>query len=159
MNFDKWASVQSSWCDIQSDLHEHPQLVQRSGQGVREYSHCFDWQQGGYQGQEGQGQIHLLPPQEEPPPVLWHLCQVQCQWLLKVVVGHGRDVIILALLSLHKGPFTYYVSRWRGEEGKPKADHCWRGRVSQMLTIADKGGCGSEKFSTKGFYVNKNVNR
>ena len=105
-----------------------------------------------YQGQEGQGQIHLLPPQEEPPPVLWHLCQVQCQWLLKVVVGHGRDVIILALLSLHKGPFTYYVSRWRGEEGKPKADHCWRGRVSQMLTIADKGGCGSEKFSTKGFF-------
>ena len=29
------------------------------------------------------------------------------------------------------------------------------GGVSQMLTIADKGGCGSEKFSTKGFYVNK----
>ena len=31
------------------------------------------------------------------------------------------------------------------------------GGVNQMLTIADKGGCGSEKFSTKGFYVNKNV--
>ena len=28
-----------------------------------------------------------------------------------------------------------------------------------MLTIADKGGCGSEKFSTKGFYVNKNMDR
>ena len=28
-----------------------------------------------------------------------------------------------------------------------------------MLTIADKGGCGSENFSTKGFYVNKNVDR
>ena len=32
------------------------------------------------------------------------------------------------------------------------------GGVSQMLTIADKGGCGSENFSTKGFYVNKNLN-
>ena len=28
-----------------------------------------------------------------------------------------------------------------------------------MLTIADKGGCGSEKFSTKGFYMNKNVDK
>ena len=28
-----------------------------------------------------------------------------------------------------------------------------------MLTIADKGGCGSKKISTKGFYVNKNVDR
>ena len=28
-----------------------------------------------------------------------------------------------------------------------------------MLTIADKGGCGSKKFSTKGFYVKKNVGR
>ena len=27
------------------------------------------------------------------------------------------------------------------------------GRVSQKLTIADKGGCGSEKFSREGFYV------
>ena len=26
-----------------------------------------------------------------------------------------------------------------------------------MLTIADKGVCGSENFSTKGFYVKKNV--
>ena len=33
------------------------------------------------------------------------------------------------------------------------------GGVSQMLTIADKGGCGSEKFSTKGFYMNKNVDK
>ena len=24
--------------------------------------------------------------------------------------------------------------------------------VAEMLTVADKGGCGSEKFSTKGFY-------
>ena len=47
-----------------------------------------------------------------------------------------------------KGPFTYYVSRRRGEGG-----------VSQKLTIADKGGCGSEKFSTKGFNVYKNVDR
>ena len=28
-----------------------------------------------------------------------------------------------------------------------------------MLTIADKGGCGSEKISTKGFYMNKNVDK
>ena len=41
-----------------------------------------------------------------------------------------------------KGPFTYYVSRRRGEGGKPKAK-----------------GCGSEKFSTKGFYRNKNVDK
>ena len=33
------------------------------------------------------------------------------------------------------------------------------GGVSQKLTIADKGGCGSEIFSTKGFYVSKNVDR
>ena len=33
------------------------------------------------------------------------------------------------------------------------------GGVSQKLTIAEEGGCGSEKFSTKGFYVNKNVDR
>ena len=32
------------------------------------------------------------------------------------------------------------------------------GGVSQKLTIADKGGCGSEIFSTKGFYVSKNLN-
>ena len=32
------------------------------------------------------------------------------------------------------------------------------GEVSQMLTIADKGGCGSEIFSTKGFYVSKKLN-
>ena len=30
--------------------------------------------------------------------------------------------------------------------------------VSQLPTIADKGG-GSENFSTKGFYVNKSVDR
>ena len=29
------------------------------------------------------------------------------------------------------------------------------GGVSQKLTIADKRGCGSEKFSTKGFYMNQ----
>ena len=28
-----------------------------------------------------------------------------------------------------------------------------------MLTIADKGGCISEKISTKGFYVNKSVDK
>ena len=28
-----------------------------------------------------------------------------------------------------------------------------------MLTIADKGGCGSEIFFTKGFYMNKNVDK
>ena len=28
-----------------------------------------------------------------------------------------------------------------------------------MLTIADKGGYGSENFSTKVFYVNKTVDR
>ena len=33
------------------------------------------------------------------------------------------------------------------------------GGVSKILTISDKGVCGSEKFSTKGFYVNKNVDR
>ena len=33
------------------------------------------------------------------------------------------------------------------------------GGVSQKLTIADEGGCKSEKFSIKGFYVNKNVDR
>ena len=38
------------------------------------------------------------------------------------------------------------------------ADEGGRG-VSQMLTIADKGVCGSEKFSTKGFYGYKNVDR
>ena len=32
------------------------------------------------------------------------------------------------------------------------------GRVSQKLTIADKGGCGSEIFSKQVFYVNKNLN-
>ena len=33
------------------------------------------------------------------------------------------------------------------------------GEVSQMLTIADKGGLGSENFSRKVFFVNKNVDR
>ena len=33
------------------------------------------------------------------------------------------------------------------------------GGVSQKLTIADEGVCGSDNFSTKGFYVNKNVDR
>ena len=33
------------------------------------------------------------------------------------------------------------------------------GGGSQMLTIADKGGWGSEIFSRKGFFVNKNVDR
>ena len=28
-----------------------------------------------------------------------------------------------------------------------------------MLTIADEGVCGSENFSTKGFYMNKNVDK
>ena len=48
-----------------------------------------------------------------------------------------------------------------GRGGKPKANQCWRGGrgVSQMLTIADKGGWGSEKISTKGFYGYKNVDR
>ena len=38
------------------------------------------------------------------------------------------------------------------------ADEGGRG-VSQKLTIADEGGCGSENFSTKGFYGYKNVDR
>ena len=33
------------------------------------------------------------------------------------------------------------------------------GGVSQKLTIADEGGCGSEQKSRKGFYVNKTVDR
>ena len=33
------------------------------------------------------------------------------------------------------------------------------GGVSQKLTIADEVGCGSKKNSTKGFFVNKNVDR
>ena len=47
-------------------------------QSVREHSHCADRQQGGHQGPQGQGQVHRLP-QEEEPPVLRHICQVQLQ--------------------------------------------------------------------------------
>ena len=36
-------------------------------QGLREHPHCVDRQQGGHQGQEGQGKVHRLPPQEESP--------------------------------------------------------------------------------------------
>ena len=35
-------------------------------QSLREHPHRVDGQQGGHQGQEGQGQVHCLPPQEEP---------------------------------------------------------------------------------------------
>ena len=33
------------------------------------------------------------------------------------------------------------------------------GGVSQMLTIANKGGCRTENFSTKGIRVNKKVDK
>ena len=41
---------------------------------------------------------------------------------------------------------------------RAKADEGGRG-VSQMLTIANKGGCRTENFSTKGIRVNKKVDK
>ena len=47
-------------------------------QGVREHPHRVDRQQGGHQGQESQGQVYRVPPQEEPSgtkcPAIHHKC-------------------------------------------------------------------------------------
>ena len=53
-------------------------MAQGLGQGLREHPYRVDWQQGGHQGQEGEGQVNRVPQKEEPP-VLRHLRQVQLQ--------------------------------------------------------------------------------
>ena len=75
-------------------------------------------------------------------------------WYRGLLSGTGstqtlaNQVILLMILSFMT--FQTSESKLRGRSHITSAAG---GGVSQMLTIADKGGCGSEKFSTKGFYV------
>ena len=105
---------------------------------------------------------------------LWnHWDYKMLKYCIKLLLGaidlyFTINEIIIKAMPYNKWKFSIltckqvYVKNYstKGASGK-----CWRkrtrggGGVSQMLTIADKGGCEFENFSTKGFYVNKHVYR
>ena len=64
--------------DVPGDVQERAELAPGPGPRLREHPHRAVRQQGRHQGPQGQGQVHRVPPQEEPP-VLRHLGQVKLQ--------------------------------------------------------------------------------